>query len=196
MTGISRGLWGRASWLCLAALACGGGGASKPGPSAPAPLRAIPLKEALVLENAGPPPSDTAVTFRAGERRAIILRHGPPDNVAFARLDFAPEAFGPNAGSEVRVGLRPRPGVYGLDVTSTVPFSSGATLAFYYARYFTAPSPARQTYGNDVVFERSLAIYQLQPNAVLAPLTSTRPGLDVLSAPIPGPGGYLVAAPP
>jgi hypothetical protein len=154
------------------------------------------MKDALVLENAGPPPSDTSVTFRAGERRAIILRHGPPDNLAFARLDFAPEAFGANLGSEVRVELRPHPGVYGLDVTSTVPFNSGATLAFYYARYFTAPSRARPTYGNYVVFERALAIWQAQPNAVLAQLTSTRPGLDMLSAPIPGPGGYLVAAPP
>ena len=195
MTGISRGLWGRASWLCFAALACGGG-TSKPAPSGPAPLRPIALKEALVLENAGPPPSDTAVTFRTGERRAIILRHGPPDNVAFARLDFAPEAFGPNVGSEVRVELRPRPGVYGLDITSTVPFGSGVTLAFYYARYFTTPSRARQTYGNYVVFERALSIYQLQPNAMLVPLASTRPGLDVLSAPIPGPGHYLVSAPP
>jgi hypothetical protein len=177
-------------------VACGGGGAPKPGPGEPAPLRAIPMKDALVLENAGPPPSDTTVTFRAGERRAIILRHGPPDNVAFARLDFTPEAFAANLGSEVRVEVHPQPGVYGLDVTSTIPFNSGATLAFYYARYFTAPSRARQTYGNYVVFERTLAIYQLQPDAMLAPLTSTRPGLDMLSAPISGPGGYLVAAPP
>jgi hypothetical protein len=46
-----------------------------------------------------------------------------------------------------------------------------------------------------VVFERALAIYRLQSNAMLAPLTSTRPGLDMLSAPIPGPGDYLVSAP-
>jgi hypothetical protein len=196
MTGISRGLRGRASWLCLAALACGGGGAPKPGPGGPAPLRAIPAKEALVLENAGPPPSDTSVTFRAGERRAIVLRHGPPDNVTFARLDFAPEAFGPNLGQEVRVEVRPHPGVYGLDIASTVPFGSGATLAFYYARYFTAPARARQLYGNDVVFERALAIWQNQPNSMLGPLSPTRPALDMLSAQIPGPGGYLVAAPP
>jgi hypothetical protein len=194
MTGISRSLWGRASWLCLATIACGGGAAPK-APSQPAPLRPIPLKEAIVLENAGPPPSDTAVTFRAGERRAIILRHGPPDNVAFARLDFAPEAFGSGAGSEVRLELRPHPGVYGLDITSTVPFS-GATLAFYYARYFTAPARARQRYGNVVAFEQALTIGQVQSGALLAPLSSTRPALDMLSATIPGPGGYFVAAPP
>jgi hypothetical protein len=195
MTGISRGLWGRASWLCLAAIACGGGPASKPPAGGPEPLRSIPMKEAIVLENAGPPPSDTAVTFRTGDRRSIILRHGPPDNVTFARLDFSPEAFGADLGREVRIELRPHPGVYGLDVASTVPFS-GATLSFYYARYFTAPARARQRYGNDVVFERTLVVWLVQPDAVLAPLTSTRPALDMLSAAIGGPGGYLVAAPP
>ncbi len=194
MTGISRGPWGRASWLCLAVLACGGT-ATKEKSGGPAPLRAIPLKEAIVLENAGPPPSDTSVTFRTGERRVIVLRHGPPDNVAFAHLNFAPDAFGPDVGREVRVDLQPLPGLYGLDIASTLPFRS-ATLSFYYARYFTAPARARQAYGNDVAFERALAIWQVQPNGMLAPLEPTRPALDVLSAQIPGPGRHLVAAPP
>jgi hypothetical protein len=158
-------------------------------------LRVIPASEAIVLENAGPPPSDTSVTFLTGEGRVIILRHGPPDNVTFARLEFAPDAFGPGSGRQVRVELSPQPGVYGVDIRTTVPFA-GATLSFYYARYFTVPSRARQTYGNYVVFERALVIWQVQPNAMLGPLTSTRPALDVLSATIPGPGGYLVAAPP
>jgi len=196
MTGISRGLWGRASWLSLATLACGGATSSKPATAGPPPLRPIPLKEALVLENAGPPPSDTSVTFRTGERRIIILGHGPPDNITFARLDFAPESFGEGTGREVRVELNPRPGLYALDITSTLPFSAGATLSFYYARYFTAPARARQVYGNDVAFERALAIWQVQPGDILAPLPPTRPALDVLSSQIRGPGGYLVAAPP
>ena len=98
-----------------------------------------------MLENAGPPPSDTSVTFRTGERRVIILGHGPPDNITFARLDFAPESFGEGTGREVRVELNPRPGLYALDITSTLPFSAGATLSFYYARYFTAPARASRS---------------------------------------------------
>jgi hypothetical protein len=195
MTGISRGLWGRASWLSLAAVACGGTTVPKEGAGGPAPLRVIPANQAIVLEDAGPPPSDTSVTFHTGERRIIVLRRGPPDNVTFARVEFAPEAFGPGAGREVRVELIPHPGVYGVDVKATLPFA-GAALSFYYARYFTAPARARQTYGNYVLFERALAVWQVQPNAMLAPLPPTRPALDVLSAQIPGAGGYLVAAPP
>ena len=92
--------------------------------------------------------------------------------------------------------LNPRPGLYALDITSTLPFSGGATLSFYYARYFTAPARARQIYGNDVTFERALAIWQVQPGDILAPLPPTRPALDVLSGQIRGPGGYPVAASP
>jgi hypothetical protein len=196
MTGISRGLWGRASWLCLAALACGGRAVEESESAArPTPFRVVPLQEAIVLETAGAPPSDTSVTFRTGERRVIVLRHGPPLNVTFAQLDFAADAFGADTGREVRVDVRARPGVYGVDVAATLPFRSGASLAFSYARYFSAPARARLVYGNDIVFERALAVGQIVPNAMLALLPSTRPALDFLSAQMPGPGGYVVAAP-
>jgi hypothetical protein len=196
MTGISRGLWGRASWLWLAALACGGRAADEGEPAVrPTPFRVVPLQEAIVLETAGPPPSDTSVTFRTGERRVIVLRHGSPHNVTFARLEFAPNAFGADTGREVRVDVRPRPGVYGVDVASTLPFRSGVSLAFSYARYFSAPARARLVYGNDILFEQALAVGQIQSGAMLALLPSTRPALDFLSAQMPGSGGYVVAAP-
>jgi hypothetical protein len=194
MTGISRGLWGRASWLCLAVAACGGRTSPDREAVGPSPFRIVPLQDAIALETAGPPPSDTTVTFRSGERRVIVLRHGPPENVTFARLEFAPNAFGADTGREVRVDIRPRPGVYGVDLKTSLPFQSGVSLAFTYARYFSAPARARVVYGNDVVFERALAIGQLRPNGMIALISSTRPALDVLSAQVPGPGGYLVAA--
>jgi hypothetical protein len=196
MTGISRGLWGWATWLCLAALGCGGRASSgTEAAERPTPVRIIPLREALVLETAGAPPSDTSITFRTGERRVIILRHGPPDNVTFAQLEFTSEAFGADTGREVRVDLRPRRGVYGMDVAATVPFRSGASLAFSYARYFRAPARARAVHRNDMLFEQTLAIAQIRPDGTAALLPSTRPALDFLSAEIPGPGGYVVAAP-
>jgi hypothetical protein len=148
-----------------------------------------------VLETAGPPPSDTTVTFVAGERRAIILRHGPPENAVFAELWFMPEAFGADSGREVRVEVRPRPGVYGLDVTSSLPVGSGAYLVFKYARFFSAPARARTVYGNDAVYERALAIGQFRGNGMLALLPSTRPASDMLRAPLPAAGSYVVAAP-
>ena len=142
-----------------------------------------------MLETAGVAPSDTSVTFRTGERRVIILRHGPPDYVTFAQLEFAPNAFGADTGREVRVVLRPRPSVYGVDVSSTLPFATGTTLAFSYSRYVRASARALAVYRNNVLFA------QLRSDGMLALLPSTRPALDFLSAEIPGPGRYLVAAP-
>lgn len=196
MTGISRGLWSRASWLWLAALACGGrppsASGDAPAPSAP---RVIPAAEAIVLETAGPTPSDTVVTFTAGERRAIILRHGPPDNVVFAELWFMPDAFGADSGREVRVEVRPRPGVYGVDLATSIPIRGSAALVFKYARYFSAPARALERYGNDALYERALAIGLLRPDGRLALLPSTRTAADVLRAPLAESGRYVVAAP-
>ena len=193
MTGISRGLWGRASWLCLAVAACGG---RAPGTASadPAAGRIVPLADALVLESAGPPAPDTAVVFTAGERRAIVLRHGPPENLVFAEVWFMPETFGADSGREVRVEVRPRPGVYGVDIACSLPIRSGAYLVFKYPRYFSAPARARTVYGSDAVYERALAIGRLQ-GGQLALLPSTRPASDVLRAPLGAPGSYLVAAP-
>ena len=196
MTGISRGLRSRASWLCLALAACGGRAPAGSGASAePTAARVIPLAQAIVLETAGPPPPDTTVTFLAGERRVSVLRHGPPENIVFVELGFAAESFAAYPGREVRIELRPRPGVYGVEVASSHPIGPGASLAFKYARYFSAPARARAVYGNDAVYERGLAIGRLQPDGLLALLPSTRPASDVLRAPMAGAGSYLVAAP-
>jgi len=195
MTGISRGRWYRASWLCLAAAACGGRAGSRAKGAEPA-IRVIPLARAIVLETAGPPPADTSVSFNTGEPRVIVLRHGPPENVEFAEVSFAPTAFKADSGHVVRVEVRPRPGVYGLDVISSVPFAGGASVTFKYARYFSAPALARSVYGSDALYERALAVGQVIPNGpLLTLLPSTRPAADNLKAPMPAPGTYLVAAP-
>jgi hypothetical protein len=196
MAGIFRGLWGRASWLCLAVAACGGARApAGTGKSPGAETRVVPLAEAIVLETSGPPPSDTVVTFTAGEPRAIIVRHGPPESIVFAELSFPAAAFA-ERGREVRVEVRPRPGVYGLDVTTSLAIRDSATIAFKYARYFAAPSRARAVYGSDLAYERALAIGRVRrPEGTLALLPSTRSFPDVLMAPLPAAGTYLVAAP-
>ncbi len=195
MTGISRGWWGRATWLWLAAAACGGrarsSGEGQPGPDQ---VRVIPLSQAIVLETSGPRPSDTTVTFRTGEPRTIVLRHGPPDYIVFAELFFPPTAFA-DSGREVRLDLHPRPGIYGLDIRIDQPFRRGVTLTFKYARFFLAPSRARTAYRSEVRYERALAIGRLDPDGALRLLPSTRPASDNLQTAIPTPGSYLVAAP-
>ena len=196
MTAIFRHRVGAASCLC-AALAEGGGRASSGAKGAePTPSRVIPLASAIVLETAGPPPSDTAVTFTAGEPRTIVLRHGPPENVVFAEVSFAAGTFHADSGRPVKVEIHPRPGLYGIDLVTSVPFSEGASVVFKYPRYFSAPAKARAVYGSDPLYERALAIGQmLGTGQTLALLPSTRPAPDNLHAALPAAGTYLVAAP-
>jgi len=179
-----------------AVLACGGG-RQPPAPESPATAsapRVLPLARVFVLETSGPPPPDTSVTFTTGIPRTIVLYHGG-ESIGFARLSFEASAFG-DSGRTVQVDVRPRPGIYGLDVTPSLPLRGGAAaVTFEYARYFSGPARARQVYGSDVAFERALAVGRLLPDNQVELLPSTRPAADNLRAPFPAPGSYIVAAP-
>jgi hypothetical protein len=187
-------LLGVASWFL--ASACGGRRpvttAAPAGPTAP---RILPLARVVVLETSGPPPSDTSVSFTTGTARLIVLNHGPPENIEFATISFAANAFA-DTGQTVRVDIKPRPGVYGLDLATSLPFrSGGARLVFDYARYFSAPARALQVYGSHVAFERALGIGRVLPDNQIELLPSTHPEPDDIEAALPGPGSYLAAAP-
>lgn len=112
----------------------------------------------------------------------------------FAILSFPAGAFG-DSGQTVTVEVRPRPGVYGLDLTSSLPLRAGGTITFSYARYFSAPNRARQVYRTDIAFERALAVGRVLPENQIELLSSTRPAPDHISAALRAPGSYLVAAP-
>jgi hypothetical protein len=147
-----------------------------------------------VLETSGPSPSDTSVTFTTGTPRVIVLYHAG-ESIAFAQLSFEPSAFG-DSGRAVEVDVRPRPGIYGLDFTTSLPLKGGAAIVtFEYSRYFSAPARARQVYGSDVAFEKVLAVGGMLPDNQVELLPSTRPAADNLQAALPAPGRYLVAAP-
>jgi hypothetical protein len=175
-------------------MSCGSSGTAAPTTPAPTGPRVLPLPRVIVLETAGPPPSDTSVTFTAGTSRIIVLRHGPPENIVFAQVSFAAAAF-PDSGQPVTVEIRPRPGVYGLELTTTVPFSEGVTVEFDYARYFSAPARALQVYSSTAAFEQALAVGRILPNNQVELLPTTSGELDHAAAAIAGPGSYLVAAP-
>ena len=181
--------------LLVVLSACGSGPrATTPPTQSPSPARILPLARVIVLETAGPPPSDTSVSFTAGTSRIIVLRHGPPENIVFARVSFSAAAFG-DSGQTVTVEIRPRPGVYGLELSTSMPVRSGVTIEFDYARFFSAPARARQVYGSDVAFERALAVGRLLGDGQIELLASISHELDEVSALAPGPGSYLVAAP-
>lgn len=183
-------------FCCVVLAACGGprSPAPKPGP-APLVTRTLPASQVFVLQTSGTPPGDTTATLRAGVARTVILLHGPPDNLAFAELYFPANAFRAPPGSEVRVTVRPRPGVYGVDVGSDVPLAGGAHLRFKYPRYFSAPAAARQAYGGDIEFERALQIGRVLADGNIALQTSVRPASDNLQSALPATGSYVVAAP-
>ena len=112
----------------------------------------------------------------------------------FARINFPAAAFG-DSGQLVSVDLRPRPGIYGLDVSTSIPPRSGITIVFEFARYFSAPVRARQVYRSNAAFERALAVGRLISDNNIELLPSINTEIDEAGAVVPGPGGYLVAAP-
>ncbi len=183
--------------LCLL-FGCGGRAARANG--APAPggvviIATLPLQQLFVLEASGTPPSDTVVVFRAGTPRTIVMRHAPPDNTVFAELEFPAQLFANSGRDSIRVTIHPRPGVYGIDVTSEVEFGAGARLTFKYPVHFSAPAAARARYGSTAAFERALFIGRLTGDNLYALIKSDRPASDNLEGPLPAPGTYLVAAP-
>lgn len=187
-----------ATAACLAGPGCGRPTAA-PAPAAsgaPAITRTLPLEELFVLEASGVPPEDTVVTFRSGLSRRIIVRHGAPDFTIFLELDFGAETFAaPGTPDSVTAIVRPRPGVYGADVTLTVPPGPGARIRFKYPVHFAAPVAALRRYGSAARFERALAIAARQPGGAYGLLPSSRPASDNLEAPLAGSGTYLVVAP-
>jgi hypothetical protein len=146
------------------------------------------------LETAGPPPGDTSLTFVSGTPRVVVLYHAG-ESIVFARLRFEAAAFG-DSGQTVQVNVRPRPGIYGLDLTTSLPFRAGqAAITFVYDRYFSAPVRARQVYGSDIAFERALVVGQLLTEGQVSLLPTTRPAPDNVHAALPISGSYVVAAP-
>jgi hypothetical protein len=162
-------------------------------PAVTAP-RTLPMARLFQLETGGPPPGDTSLTFVSGMPREMVLYHAG-ESIVFARLRFEAAAFG-DSGQTVQIDVRPRPGVYGLDLTTSLPFRAGqASITFVYGRYFSAPARARQVYGSDVVFERALAVGQLLADGQVSLLPTTRPAPDNVHADLPIPASYVVAAP-
>lgn len=156
--------------------------------------RQLPLARVFVLETSGPPPPDTSVIFSAGTSRTIVLYHGG-ENITFARVELEPGAFA-DSGRMVQVDVKPRPGIYGLDLTTSLPLQANrSSVVFEYARYFSAPASALQKYGSNVAFEQALAVGRVLPEAQVELLPSRRTAADNLEASLPTPGSYIVAAP-
>lgn len=163
--------------------------AAVPGPEDTQPVPdPLPRSRVFVLESGGGLPEDTAVSVPP-EGRTIVIRRGSPDNAVFAEI-AVPKGLVP-----IQVTVRPMPGLYGVTIDATPALPPGAVLSFSYAVHFVAPAGAREQYGSDIGFERELTIARVGADSIVTFLPTKRPGSDFLSAVIPGPGRYGVAAP-
>lgn len=180
----------------MAVLACGGSSKPTTAPDPRIPKAVLPASQLFVLEMSGIPPDDSVVTFSVTQPRVVVVRHGSPDNTVFAELTFPDSVFWSKDGPDsVTVVVRPRPGVYAMDLAMTVIPNRGATIRFKYPVHFVASLDAVQKYGTPGRYERALAIGMLADGSNYALLNSQRPASDNLEAALPGPGSYVVAAP-
>ncbi|MSR01394.1 MAG: hypothetical protein EXR94_01455 [Gemmatimonadetes bacterium] len=180
----------------LLAVGCGGPQNVPPGVSprdaAPPPPAAAGSSEAFILESGGTSPDDTVVVIPPRRGRIILVRRGAPDNSLFARIAIPPDSARTDS---IRITVRPRPGLYGIDLESTGPLPAGMSLTVSYAIHFIAPAGARDRYGSDLGFERALYLAQATADGRIVFLLTSRPGSDLVAATIPGPGRYVVSAP-
>ena len=198
MPAISRARRAGASALVAALAGCAPPHPSAPGPATPEPkaLPPRPLDQVFVLEAAGSQPDDTVLQLTPGTHRVIVLRRESPDFGLFARIELGDSTLKPaGSGTSVALTLHPRPGEFGVELESPGRLGKGGTILFSYGAHFVAPAGARERYGSDIYFERALAIGRLESNGQVVFLPTLRPGSDMLSAPLDGPGRYVVAAP-
>ena len=186
--------------VLLLLAACGAPSGSAPG-AAPAPVPVLPpapLAQVFVLEASGAAPEDTVVAVTPGAARVIVLRRSAPDFGLFATLELRPgsdTAAAVRGGFPTDVTLQPTPGLYGLTLAFQGAVADSATITFSYGTHFVAPAGARERYGSNLAFEKALAIGRVGNDGVVTFLPTTRPGSDMVRAPVAGPGRYLVAAP-
>lgn len=195
MRGISlRALRRASAAAAIVALGCGGAGS---GSSEPAPEPALApraIAEVFLLEAAGAIPDDTTVAIDAGAGRVVELRRPGPDYGLFARLVIPPPDSAGTRGP-LQLTLRPRPGLYALDLEVQGALGDGASIEFSYGMHFVAPAGARERYGGDLLFERDLRVGRLDDSTRVVFLPTRRPGSDMVAGPVEGSGRYLVAAP-
>jgi hypothetical protein len=162
----------------------------------PKALAPRPLAEVFVLEASGVQPEDTTLSVASGTPRMVVVRRSAPDYGIFAQLQFPESTLTAPAGATAaRLTISPRPSLYGLDLVVVGAVGDRATIVFSYGAHFVAPAGARQRYGSNLAFERELAIGRLEAGGQVVFLPTSRPASDMLSAPLSGPGRYLVAAP-
>ena len=158
----------------------------------PVAVRTVPHDEAEPVEVGGIAPDDTVVTIRRGEARDVIMRHGPPDRTEFVELTLPSTVFAKDSKDSVRITIKTRPGVYGVDLSADADWGPGTEIAFKYAVHFYAPARSLRQYRNLTEVVRRLTVARREENGDLTAYYSTHPAPDVVRALIPGAGSYVM----
>ncbi|HWA40110.1 MAG TPA: hypothetical protein VG712_00770 [Gemmatimonadales bacterium] len=161
-------------------------------PAGPVVVRTAPRGETAPVEVGGIAPNDTVVLVRRGESRVVILRHGPPDRAEFIELTLPATVFARAPRDTVRVTIKARPGVYGVDLSADADWGPGAQIAFKYAVHFYPPADAVRRYRTLTEIDRRLTVARREQNGDLTLYLSSRPAPDVLRAMIPGEGTWVM----
>ncbi len=155
----------------------------------------VPVGQVWILEQAGPSPTDTSVTFLASEGRRIMIRHGAPDNAVYAIIDIPAAAIAPTRGDSAIVTVAPLPGRFGLDITSPGAIGPGVVVTFSYATHFRQPSDADARYASATRFEQSMGAARLDGASTVDFIDSQRPAADMMRFSLPAAGTFVLAAP-
>jgi len=155
----------------------------------------MPVDRVWILEQAGPSPTDTTVTFSAALGRTVIVRHGPPDDAVYVVIEFPPATVVPRTGDSARVVVAPLPGRFGLALRTNDSLGVGVRMTFSYATHFQAPSDAIQRYPTATRFEQSMGAARMSDDGQVQFVNTTRPAADMIRFLVPGPGTYVLAAP-
>ncbi|MEO6068719.1 MAG: hypothetical protein ABJB33_00970 [Gemmatimonadota bacterium] len=167
-------------------------GSTTRAPTAPVAVRRVPHDEAEPVEVGGIAPNDTVVTIHRGEARVVIMRHGPPDRTEFVELTLPSTVFAKDSKDSVRVTIKTRPGMYGVDLSADADWGPGTEIAFKYAVHFYPPAGSLRQYRALTEVDRRLTVARREENGDLTIYHSTHPAPDVLRALIPGDGTYVM----
>ena len=168
---------GRASWLCLAAAACGGsrcGGAPRAGGRRARSRGSFRWREAVVLETVGPPPPIPRSPSRPASR-APSSSATAPRSTSCSPSSTSRRRRSPSRGA--RCGWRCGRGPASMAWTSTPasPIRDSAAVVFMYARYFAAPGTGPRGLRQRRGLRARARGRPAAPNGMLALLPSTRP---------------------
>ena len=158
----------------------------------PAAASSTTLDKVWLLEAAGAPVHDTAITFAASAGRTIVMRHAQPDNAIFLILDFPPWTGTARTSDSIHVSVQPVANRYAFALQTSDKLGPRIQATFSYAIHFQEPTGAHAKYPSPGALELALAPAQLAAANKVQFIVGNRPAADVIRFPVAGPGSFAL----